>query len=316
MPKSKPSVIPSSNSTSSKPTKGPTNPGALIVLLSVVVGFVIGRTGIGGSSGGSTVCTQQSSITQTRTQTDAIDSSSSSIADEHDRPGWHDVHVYYGDREALLAPHLVGEANNRSQEGQDMYALNLLNNQRGGFFVDLAANHPILLSNTFLLERDYDWKGLCIEPNWQYWNALATLRKCKVIGAVGGGSKSEAIQFRFHPFKRYAGAFGGIVGDQYDNKEAVANKDKNILEEERFTVALGDILDSFGAPTVIDYLSLDVEGAEDLIMTDFPFHKYTFRVLNVERPKAVLETLLKDNGYIFLRRGSFGDEMWKHKSLE
>ena len=31
------------------------------------------------------------------------------------------------------------------------------------YFVDLAANHPVLLSNTRALERDYNWKGVCID---------------------------------------------------------------------------------------------------------------------------------------------------------
>ena len=32
------------------------------------------------------------------------------------------------------------------------------------FFVDLAANNPLFISNSFLLKKN-GWDGLCIEPN-------------------------------------------------------------------------------------------------------------------------------------------------------
>ena len=228
------------------------------------------------------------------------------------QPGWHPVHVYYGNRDH----HSPDPSKTKfSQSNQDMIALELLQNKRQGYFVELAANHPTELSNTYLLERDYDWNGLCIEPNWQYWNALASIRKCTVIGAVGGGTVSEVIKFRFHPFKRFIGAFGGIVGDNFDNKENPKDENKELIEESRYTVALAEIFDTFGAPSVIDYLSLDVEGAEDLIMTPFPFDKYTFRVLNVERPSKTLRELLESHGYIYLKSDRYGDTIWKHKSV-
>ena len=36
---------------------------------------------------------------------------------------------------------------------------------RNGYFIDLAANDPIFLSNTRALERDHGWRGLCIDGN-------------------------------------------------------------------------------------------------------------------------------------------------------
>lgn len=50
-----------------------------------------------------------------------------------------------------------------AQAGQDRTVAKLLENQKGGFFLDLAANEPVVLSNTRTLERDYGFKGICIE---------------------------------------------------------------------------------------------------------------------------------------------------------
>ena len=51
-----------------------------------------------------------------------------------------------------------------SQAGQDR-TIALLTDYKPGFFIDLAANEPILHSNTRALERDYGWRGICIDGN-------------------------------------------------------------------------------------------------------------------------------------------------------
>ena len=82
-----------------------------------------------------------------------------------------------------------------SQDGQDQMVAKLLQFQRGGFFVDLAANQPVCLSNTRALERDYGWRGLCIEANPALLLPLATHRNCTVVGAVVY-SQEEMVVFR------------------------------------------------------------------------------------------------------------------------
>ena len=298
--------------------------GYLPLLCALLVGFGLGRFGNAPFSKAdmpSAAAGKTPSVRSPPATTAAISTALTTHRLEDAGPGWHAVHVYYGDREGLLEEHKDLEKKftekSFSQEGQDTYALELLKNKRNGFFVDLASNHAFRLSNTFLLEQKYDWDGLCIEPNWQYWNGLASLRKCKVIGAVGGNPDAkEPIRFRFHPFKPFLGAFGGIVGDKFDNKPDNKAKDNEILEERRYTVALAEILETFGAPKIIDYFSFDVEGAEELILGQFPFDKYTFLVMNVERPSATITQLLTDNGYTKLRTDKYGDTIWKHQSLE
>ena len=50
-----------------------------------------------------------------------------------------------------------------SQHGQDATIIKLFGSRRNGYFVDLAANEPLYLSNTRTLERDFGWRGVCIE---------------------------------------------------------------------------------------------------------------------------------------------------------
>lgn len=86
------------------------------------------------------------------------------------------------------------------------------------FFVDLAANDAVELSNTLFLEQN-GWDGVCIEGNPEYWYGLARYRNCTIVGAFVGGSvdgtKAE-IALR--------GSGGGIVGSDFDNKESKENE--------------------------------------------------------------------------------------------
>lgn len=55
--------------------------------------------------------------------------------------------------------------NIKRQINQDIFVLYTLNWKRNGFFVEFGATNGIDLSNTYLLEKDFGWKGLLSEPN-------------------------------------------------------------------------------------------------------------------------------------------------------
>lgn len=63
---------------------------------------------------------------------------------------------------------------------------------------------------------------------------------------------------------------------------------------------------------------LFTEGAEDLVMKGFPFDKYRFNIITLERPSDTLKDLLTQHGYQFLRllKANSGDTLWIHKSME
>ena len=48
----------------------------------------------------------------------------------------------------------------------------------------------------------------------------------------------------------------------------------------------------------MDYLSLDIEGAEWEALKNFNFDKYKWRSLTIEKPKQELDLLLDKNSYI------------------
>ena len=192
---------------------------------------------------------------------------------------------------------------------QDGIVADVFGNKTGGWFVDLAANHAWRWSNTFVLERDFNWTGVCIEPNPEYWEEYSSIRSCQLVKQVVGKIDGEQISFAMR------GAVGGIMRDGFDNKAPRGDRETRQVETHT-TVSLASTLAKTGAPSIVDYLSLDIEGAEAYVMESFPFDKYTFLAMTVERPRR-LRRALESKGYVYIRDTDceYGDELYLHKSI-
>jgi hypothetical protein len=53
--------------------------------------------------------------------------------------------------------------NSNSQAGQESFVLNQLKEKRQGYYVEIGGYHAVELSNTYLLETEYDWSGVSLE---------------------------------------------------------------------------------------------------------------------------------------------------------
>jgi len=200
-----------------------------------------------------------------------------------------------------------------SQKGQDKWVLKVLNDKKKGFFVELGAGNGIEISNTCMLERKYEWTGICIEPNPGMYKKLCKERKCICVPECVDDEAHE-VEFCFR-----GGMGGGIIGKDTDNNPQhrgahIAAARKSAQSKKLKTVTLEYILLKFNAPKVIDYLSLDVEGAEERVLKNFPFDKYIFLTMTIERPSPELNALLFKHGYIFVKNHQF-DTFYVHYTL-
>jgi FkbM family methyltransferase len=231
-----------------------------------------------------------------------------SLNNPSESTGWHSIDVFYGKSdvfEQTLAAPSDHQQQWFSQAHQDELIVALLKGKTHGYFVDLAANDAVFLSNTYALERFHQWQGLCIEPNPLYWYNL-TFRDCKVVGAVVGQERMEQVYFRFE-----AGDHGGIAAEGFDNSKRWQRKSR-----QTYTVTLQEILQRAKAPIDIDYLSLDVEGAEAFILKNFPLNKYKIKLITAERLRGEARAVLEANGFQFLKRlTKWGEGLWAHTSI-
>jgi len=197
----------------------------------------------------------------------------------------------------------------KSQYGQDAWViLEIMKFKRKGYFIDLAAADGVTNSNTYVLEKWFGWEGICIEPNPQYFEKLAKLRKC-VIETTAISERHEKVSFRIDN-----GQHGGIVSDDTKNKlSKFRGKPITIITLD--AKPLSDILIKHNAPMVIDYLSLDIEGAEDRVIRSIDFSKYTIKCMTIENPSMETNKILLEAGYWSVKEQN-GDGFFIHQSLK
>jgi FkbM family methyltransferase len=79
-----------------------------------------------------------------------------------------------------------------SQHGEDRVVLDYFNN-RPGFYVDVGANHPFRISNTYLLYLN-GWRGITIEPTPHLSRMHRLYRPNDIHFNVGAGSQDGTLK--------------------------------------------------------------------------------------------------------------------------
>ena len=201
-----------------------------------------------------------------------------------------------------------------SQIGQDLEVLQMYKYKKNGFFVEIGASDGITLSNTYLLEKNYDWKGICIEPIPSKNDQLIKNRpnSCIINKAVYKQS-GLLIPFKISNINDLLSGICDYINCHID----VVNQDYNEILIE--TITLNDVLDNNNAPTFINYLSLDTEGTEFEILMSVDLNKYIFGLIDVEHnyvqpARDNIHKYLLSNGYIYKGENKF-DDSYIHNSL-
>jgi hypothetical protein len=199
-----------------------------------------------------------------------------------------------------------------SQAGQDCVIQGMFGRAEDGvrprYFVDLAANHAIHLSNTRALERDHGWHGVCIEGNEALAFELLRHRRCSVVSALAGADLDAKAIFRVHTDDGLSRMTDGDAGTTHAMTLGASANARPV-----HTVPLADILKAAHAPHFIDYLSLDVEGSEERVLLHFPMRRpYHIMAMTIERPSAALRSQLAAWNYThaFTSGVGLGDELY------
>ena len=185
-----------------------------------------------------------------------------------------------------------------SQKGQDRWLTKrVFPDRKKGYFVEVGAGNGISHSNTYILERDFDWNGVLIEANPHYAAEIRHTRKAVCVNACVD-SKAGHTDFLYY------GYMGGIVGDDTDNcmtkRPVMLQQNANNIMHVP-TMKLDDVLAAAGAPLEIDYLSIDVEGAEHRVLDGLSFTKFTFSAITIERPTPIIHKRLINAGFVLDR---------------
>lgn len=141
-----------------------------------------------------------------------------------------------------------------TQLNQDIFGL-LVNRFGSGFFLEIGANDGFTLSNTVYLEEQFNWTGIIVEANPYYSESLNKRKSKAVIAAV-------VEREGYYDFCN-AGLYGGLA-EHLDKTHEKKTRDASPIVV--WGTTLERILESNSAPPEINFVSIDVEGAEASIV--------------------------------------------------
>jgi FkbM family methyltransferase len=200
-----------------------------------------------------------------------------------------------------------------SQLGQDLEVLKFYNNKEGGYFIEIGASDGIRLSNTYLLEQKYKWKGICCEPISSRFNKLVKNRPNSICFNEAVYNRSGlTLSFDIAKIDLLSG-----ISEHIDRHKSLIGSNKTTIQVQ--SISLLDVLKKANSPSFIEYMSLDTEGSELEILKYFDFDKYTFGLIDVEHNRVEprrtdIKNLLLSNGYIYKGENKW-DDMYMHNSV-
>ena len=189
-----------------------------------------------------------------------------------------------------------------SQINQDTNIIKFYKGLRDGFFVDIGATDGIAFSNSYLLEINYGWKGICVEPIPSQYEKLVNNRKAHCLNRAVFNTTDQDVEFSIAHNNDLSGITNCL--DKYNIYNQPKNEEGKELIKVK-TITITDLLDLYKAPSFIHYLSLDTEGSELEILKCLDFDRYTFGRIDVEHNfmeprRTLMRELLTSHGYVYM----------------
>lgn len=153
-----------------------------------------------------------------------------------------------------------------ARENQDLIAIFLLNSKKNGTYLEIGANHPITFSNTYLLEKEYEWAGVSIEKDNKLVKIFNEKRKnpcfcldattadyTEILNSQGLGPHIDFLQVDIEPpsntlkalkridFNHFSFSFITFEHDFYrgGNKERLESRD--IIQSYGYSLLISDV---------------------------------------------------------------------------
>lgn len=185
-----------------------------------------------------------------------------------------------------------------AQRYEDLHLWRCFGDQSGGFYIDVGAGHPVYDNVSFLFYLN-GWRGISVEPN----PALAALERAVrprdvLYEGLAGTAPGEAtlyLQREFH-------GLSTTIPAQAQIAEKELGQSAEPLRRPVTTLAA---LCAAHAPAQIDFLKIDVEGAETEVLRGADFARFRPKVIVLEAYKPITmepaydewEPLLSAHGY-------------------
>jgi FkbM family methyltransferase len=172
-----------------------------------------------------------------------------------------------------------------SQDKQDEYLeKNVFKGYKNGVFMDIGAHNGITFNNTLYFEKNNNWKGVNVEPIKKVYDELMINRPNSININCAVCNKDGRTEFIYN--KGYTEMISGIkhtYDDRHLNRLEIEKSfnggSTEIIEVE--TKKIETICDNYKI-SHINYLSIDVEGAEFEVIKSINFNKVFIDVIGFE----------------------------------
>lgn len=204
-------------------------------------------------------------------------------------------------------------SNLHSQILQDLFVLLATEEKKNGYFVEVGVGDGINLSNTYLFEKNFGWKGILAEPNPSFHAKIAAQRTSILDRRAVYSRSGENLELLVDTS---CGELSTLSA--FKNDDNYKRKGKAVPVA---TVTLDDLLAEHGAPDMIDYMSIDTEGSEFEVLSGLDMNKTKVMVFTIETNYNLdklnkIKNLLHGFGYkMVLEEFSLFDAWFVHRDL-
>ena len=175
-------------------------------------------------------------------------------------------------------------------------------------YLDIGANHPRYISNTFYFyERGNS--GVCIEPNPELYKKYKKIRPRDIVLNIGIGTEEEK-EADFYLYDNKYNGLSTFSKEQALHWQNIGMEGLGKITYQRVIkiplLSINEIIDKY-FQNIPDLLSIDVEGMDLEILQSLDFNRYKPKVICAEtlaydiRQKGYKMTsiheLLMENGY-------------------
>ena len=183
-----------------------------------------------------------------------------------------------------------------SQEGEDMILRRIFEDRKHGFYVDVGAHHPRRFSNTQFFYRR-GWHGINIEPRPDALRAFRSDRRRDINLQLGVSDRSGKLTYY---------CLDEPALNTFDRellRQRLANTPYKLVKTIDVSVnRLDDILRKYlPAAQKIDFLSIDVEGLDLLVLKSNDWQAYRPEFVLVEALNSSLEQALGGSVFQFMK---------------
>ena len=203
----------------------------------------------------------------------------------------------------------------KSQLFQDLFVLYFFKNKKNGSFLEFGATDGIEYSNSFTLEHNFQWQGVLAEPSPQWHEKLKKNRpNSTIISECIYSETGKNLDF----FVSSQGVFSTL--EEFKNSDLSSMpgntkiRNKSGYNHKVNTISLNDVFIKYFNGSSIDYMSVDTEGSELMILENFDFKRFAPKIVTVEHnfteAQQKLDNLFDINNYSRVFRDHTQFDAW------